>query len=134
MPKPAAGDIRNSPHPIDIHVGSRIRLKRIIEGLSQWDLAAEVGVTSQAIQKYERATCRASASMLWKLATALNTSVSAFYEGLADAVDEPRADPGSEAGEEYLTLFRAYRAIPTEGQRRALRNIARELSTAGATP
>src|ERR1700751_2060302 len=70
------------PNPIDRHVGLRIRLRRKELGISQEKLAESIGLTFQQVQKYERAANRVSASKLWEVARALNTTVAYFYEGL----------------------------------------------------
>src|ERR1700759_5103941 len=75
------------PNPIDVHVGSRVRLRRTLLGLSQERLAGALGLTFQQVQKYERAANRVSASKLFEIARALSTSVSYFYEGLNAADD-----------------------------------------------
>lgn len=72
------------PDPIDVHVGIRLRLRRTMLRLSQEQLAATVGVTFQQIQKYERGSNRVSASRLYDLSEALNTSISYFFEDLDD--------------------------------------------------
>ncbi len=74
----------NGPNPIDLHVGSRIRLRRKVLGVSQESLAADLGLTFQQIQKYERGTNRVSASKLYEIARSLQTTTSYFFEGFAD--------------------------------------------------
>ncbi len=71
-----------TPHPIDVHVGRRLRLRRSLMGLSQEKLAELVGVTFQQIQKYERGTNRIGSSRLYRLAQVLQVPVSYFFEGL----------------------------------------------------
>lgn len=81
------------PHPIDRHVGLRLRLRRRQLGISQEKLAEAVGITFQQVQKYERGANRVSASRLWELARALKVSVDHFFEGL-DPGDEDLPDMG----------------------------------------
>ena len=71
-------------NPVDLHVGSRVRMRRKILGVSQQQLADSLGLTFQQVQKYERGANRISASKLYAVATALQTPVSYFFEGLAD--------------------------------------------------
>jgi transcriptional regulator with XRE-family HTH domain len=78
-------DLDRGPNPIDRHVGLRIRMRRKELGISQEKLAESIGLTFQQVQKYERAANRVSASKLWEMARALNTSVAYFYEGLGEA-------------------------------------------------
>src|SRR5690349_5543825 len=86
-----ANELDSGPNPIDQHVGLRIRLRRKELGVSQEKLAHAIGLTFQQVQKYERAANRVSASKLYEMARALDTSVAYFFEGLADAVDETGA-------------------------------------------
>ena len=74
----------DGPHPVDSHVGLRIRMRRKEMGVSQERLAESLGITFQQVQKYERGANRVSASKLWEIATALRTPVSYFYDGLSD--------------------------------------------------
>ncbi|RAK52539.1 helix-turn-helix domain-containing protein [Phenylobacterium deserti] len=73
------------PHPVDRHVGLRIRMRRKEMGVTQEALADALGLTFQQIQKYERAANRVSASKLWEIAQALNAPIAYFYEGLGEA-------------------------------------------------
>lgn len=81
--------VQGVPHAIDIHVGNRIRSLRLERGLSQEDLGAEVGVSYQQIQKYERGTNRVSASRLYALAVALEIGIEWFFaeSAIAPATD-----------------------------------------------
>lgn len=76
------------PNPIDTHVGSRIRLRRKTLGISQEKLADQLGLTFQQVQKYERGANRVSASKLYEIARALQSSIAFFFEGLADPMGE----------------------------------------------
>ncbi len=71
-------------HPIDIHVGQRVRFKRKMMGLTQTDLAQKVSLTFQQIQKYEKGENRISASKLFQISQILGTNVSFFFEGYSD--------------------------------------------------
>ncbi|WP_368187014.1 helix-turn-helix domain-containing protein [Aestuariibius sp. HNIBRBA575] len=119
-------------HPVDVHVGKRIRHRRWMIGTTQQQLAEKVGIKFQQIQKYETGMNRVSASRLWDIAHALDVPVSFFFEGLA-AGDMPQTD-GSMPSDilsdrEALELLRSYYAIP-ENQRRRLFDLARVLSEA----
>jgi transcriptional regulator with XRE-family HTH domain len=76
--------IVDGPHPIDLHVGSRIRLQRILRGLTQSELAKLVGISFQSVQKYEHGENRVSASRLHEFAVALTVSEQFFFDGLGD--------------------------------------------------
>jgi transcriptional regulator with XRE-family HTH domain len=84
----------DGPDPIDIHIGGRVRRRRLMLHLSQAKLGDELGRTFQAIQKYETGENRISASALWRLAVALSTPVGYFFDGLGeDAMAEPGNSP-----------------------------------------
>lgn len=73
-------DGKKKPNPIDVHVGSRVRLKRTMLGMSQEKLGENLGITFQQIQKYEKGTNRIGASRLQEIATVLSTPVGFFFE------------------------------------------------------
>ncbi len=85
----------DGPHPVDRHVGLRIRMRRKEIGVTQEGLADALGLTFQQVQKYERAANRVSASKLWEIAQALRTNVAYFYEGLTEGEVTAAADVGS---------------------------------------
>ncbi|MCU0829220.1 MAG: helix-turn-helix domain-containing protein [Tabrizicola sp.] len=117
-------------HPVDAHVGKRIRHRRWMVGMTQQQLADKVGIKFQQIQKYETGMNRVSASRLWDVADALGVSISFFFEGLADGQAAAAAAQGDMmADKEALELVRSYYAIP-EAQRRRLFDLARVLSEA----
>jgi transcriptional regulator with XRE-family HTH domain len=76
----------NEPHPIDVYVGGRMRLRRIQLGLSQGALASKIGVSFQAVQKYESGDIRISASRLYDVAQVLQVSPAFFFEGYPDGM------------------------------------------------
>jgi len=124
-------------HPVDVHVGKRIRHRRWMVGMTQQQLGEIVGIKFQQIQKYETGMNRVSASRLWDIAAALDVEISFFFEGLEGGhVDDVFAATSEEkhrgdllADKEALQLVRAYYAIP-EAQRRRLFDLARVLSDA----
>jgi len=89
----------SNPDPVDIYVGSRLRMRRLMLGLSQEKLASAIGLTFQQIQKYEKGTNRIGASRLFQLANALSTNVQYFYENIQSA------DRDNEDAREVLTLL-----------------------------
>lgn len=120
-------------HPVDVHVGKRIRHRRWTLGTTQQQLADRVGIKFQQIQKYETGANRVSASRLWDIAAALGVPVSFFFEGM-DGQDHAGIGRGESPGDllsdrEALELLRSYYAIP-EAQRRRLFDLARVLSDA----
>jgi transcriptional regulator with XRE-family HTH domain len=74
--------IVDGPDTIDQHVGGQLRLRRAQSGLTQTELGAKVGLSFQAVQKYETGDNRISASRLYQLARVLEVSLSYFFEGL----------------------------------------------------
>src|SRR5436189_681918 len=68
-------------NPVDVHVGSRVRLRRMMLGMSQEKLGESLGITFQQIQKYEKGTNRIGASRLQHIARVLTMPVSYFFEG-----------------------------------------------------
>lgn len=118
------------PHPVDVHVGKRVRHRRWLVGITQQQLAEKVGIKFQQIQKYETGANRISASRLWDIAAVLGCPVSYFFEGLDMNEAAPSSLPGDLlADREALELVRSYYAIP-EQQRRRLFELARVLSDA----
>lgn len=69
------------PHPVDVHVGQRVRERRILLGMSQQNLGIAIGITFQQIQKYEKGTNRIGCSRLFDLAEAQNVPIAYFFEG-----------------------------------------------------
>ncbi len=78
------------PNPIDLHVGSRVRLQRMLLGMSQEKLGERLGLTFQQIQKYEKGINRIGASRLFDLAQVLGVSVQFFYDEAPGRVGTPR--------------------------------------------
>ncbi len=119
------------PHPVDVHVGKRVRHRRWLIGMTQQQLAERVGIKFQQIQKYETGANRISASRLWDIAEALDVPVSFFFEGLEEAAkpeaDKPAVPADLMGDKEALDLVRSYYSIP-ENQRRRLFELARVLS------
>ena len=122
-------------HPVDVHVGKRIRHRRWITGTTQQQLAEKVGIKFQQIQKYETGMNRVSASRLWEIAHALKVDVSFFFDGINEEIgvtSEPGNLPADLLGDrEALELLRSFYAIP-ETQRRRLFDLARVLSDTAA--
>ena len=117
-------------HPVDVHVGKRVRHRRWLIGMTQQQLAERVGIKFQQIQKYETGANRISASRLWDIADALDVSVAFFFEGLEDThvAEQDAVAPADLLGDkEALDLVRSYYAIP-ENQRKRLFELARVLS------
>ena len=129
----------DTPHPVDIHVGSRVRLRRIELGINQTKLAAELGLTFQQVQKYERATNRISASRLFHIGKVLGVNVASFYEGYEEAgAPWGFAEPPAEAFQsdllqrrDTIELVNAFYAIDNPTLRRQLLDLAKGLAVGG---
>lgn len=126
-----------APNPVDRHVGLRIRLRRKELGVSQEKLAESVGLTFQQIQKYERAANRVSASKLWEVAQALNTSVAYFFEGLGDPPPGEARRPSPSVQEFLLTpegmeLATTFPRIRRSRVRRRVLDLVRSVAEDGA--
>ncbi|QPC86514.1 helix-turn-helix domain-containing protein [Mesorhizobium sp. NBSH29] len=129
---------KKKPNPIDIHVGSRIRLRRNIQGMSQEKLGESLGITFQQIQKYEKGTNRVGASRLQAIASILNVPVSFFFE---DAPGHEAANRGGLAEDsstayvvdflsspEGLQLNRAFVRIADPKVRRKVVDLVKALA------
>ncbi len=96
-------DSKKRPNPIDTHVGTRIRLRRNMLGMSQEKLGESLGITFQQVQKYEKGTNRVGASRLQAIASILNVPVSFFFE---DAPNMNQASGLAEpTGTDYVVDF-----------------------------
>ena len=129
---------KRKPNPVDIHVGSRVRLRRTMSGMSQEKLGDSVGISFQQIQKYEKGTNRIGASRLLQIATVLSTPISLFFEGAPGASSDPQSGFAGSASTNYvvdflsssegLQLNRAFVKIPDQKVRRKLIELARVLA------
>ncbi len=114
-------------HPVDEHVGQRIRHCRWMVGMTQQQLAEAVGIKFQQIQKYETGANRVSASRLWDISRALGAPIDHFFEGLEPGAGrEGNAVAEILADKEALELMRTLRSFP-HAQRRRLFELARAL-------
>lgn len=145
MPRTTSDQSEGGPDAVDVHVGSRIRLRRTLLGMSQSALAEQVGLTFQQIQKYERGANRVSASRLWEFSHALDVPVSFFFddmdsqtaargEALSSAHRAPEGagrDDSVLARRETLELVRAYYRIGDPGVRRRLFDLTKATAHIG---
>jgi transcriptional regulator with XRE-family HTH domain len=117
------------PNPVDRHVGSRVRMRRIMLGMSQEKLGEGLGLTFQQIQKYEKGTNRIGASRIQQISEILRVPVSFLFEGspgssaaARDFGDAPSPTYIADflATAEGLALIRAFTLIPNIKLRRAI--------------
>ncbi len=117
-------------HPVDVHVGQRLRWRRWVVGMTQQQLGDLVGIKFQQLSKYESGASRISVSRMWDVAAAMEVPVSFFFDGIeGQAPDTGEACGDIFHGKEALDLVRTYYAIP-ENQRRQLFDLACALSAA----
>ncbi|MGY6632858.1 MAG: helix-turn-helix domain-containing protein [Alkalilacustris sp.] len=114
-------------HPVDRHVGGRLRQRRMAIGMTQQALAKSLGVTFQQVQKYELGVNRISASRLWLVARVLDVPVSFFFEGLESQPAGGDRGRGAQLDREAQALLRSFACI-SEPRRRRLLDLARSLS------
>jgi transcriptional regulator with XRE-family HTH domain len=88
------------PDPIDIHVGKRIKLRRTLLHISQEQLAGDIGVTFQQVQKYESGHNRVSASRLFDISRVLNCPISYFFEDIGPETTGVRTTPAARSPED----------------------------------
>lgn len=129
---------------IDLHVGQRVRLRRTLLGMSQEQLGAELNITFQQVQKYERGTNRISASRLWDIGQILDAPVSYFFGDMTeltmqhsprrmsqggmqfDSGDDHVKDPM--ARRETLELVRAYYTIERPQVRKRISDMVKSIA------
>ena len=130
--------------PIDVHVGSRVRLRRTLLGLSQERLGEAVGLTFQQIQKYERGANRIGSSRLYDLAHVLDVPVSFFFDDMSDDVkqrdaaqytspaegddENGGAEPNPLNRRETLELVRAYYRIASPRVRKRMFELVKAVA------
>jgi len=119
--------LRDGPDPVDVHVGKRIRERRVSLGMSQAKLGEYLGLTFQQIQKYERGANRISASKLWALSNLFKVSVEWFFDGLGKA---GKGQKDVMTRPEARQLARYYSACPksTRNHLRALIRATADMS------
>jgi len=132
------------PDPVDAHVGSRVRLRRMLLGMSQERLGESMGLTFQQVQKYEKGVNRIGASRLFQISKILDVPVQFFFEeaphigGDGAKPAKGMAEPESEAfileflnSREGLELNRAFVKIADPKVRKSIVDLVRALSASG---
>ncbi|WNK00158.1 helix-turn-helix transcriptional regulator [Thalassospiraceae bacterium LMO-JJ14] len=135
-----------TPHPVDVHVGSRVRLRRTMLGMSQEKLGEAVGLTFQQIQKYERGANRIGCSRIYQFSSILEVPVSFFFQDMptitlpgSSKPIKPIATGMSDQGQENITddplarqetleLVRAYYRIQDDKIRKRLFDLLRSMA------
>ncbi|MCP4385501.1 MAG: helix-turn-helix transcriptional regulator [Hyphomicrobiales bacterium] len=128
---------KKQPNPIDIHVGSRVRLRRMMLSMSQEKLGDSLGITFQQIQKYEKGTNRIGASRLQNIARVLNVPISFFFEDApgGEQAASGMAEPQSASyvvdflsSAEGIQLNKAFVRIKDAKVRRKVIDLVRSIS------
>lgn len=132
-----------TPNPVDKYVGSRVRMRRIMLGLSQEKLGDALGLTFQQIQKYEKGTNRIGASRLHQIADILQVPVSFMFEGgpaSSTGVDGMGEAPSPAyvsdflATSEGLALTRAFTKITDAKLRRSIVDLVEQIAATQSQP
>lgn len=131
-PQPKYGRGTGVPNPIDVHVGARIRMRRLLLGMNQETLANALGLTFQQVQKYEGGANRVSASRLSAMAEILSVPISYFFGDLqpedADISPEDRQWREQLQRPETIEFIRLYYAIPDQQVRRQFLEMAKTVA------
>ena len=130
------------PNPIDVHVGSRIRLRRTLLGLSQEKLGEAIGLTFQQVHKYERGANRVGSSRLYDLSRVLDVSIAYFFDEMPNTVQDKSPsrlmglahpptveyEPDPMAKRETLELVRAYYKITEPSVRKKVFDLIKSIA------
>jgi transcriptional regulator with XRE-family HTH domain len=125
-------------NPIDKHVGSRVRMRRLMLDMSQTDLGDALGLTFQQVQKYEKGANRIGASRLQHLSQILQVPVPFFFEGAPASIGRPAAEASADASSSFvsdflatsegLDLVRAFTCIEDAKLRRAIVRLVEQIA------
>lgn len=124
------------PNPVDVHVGSRVRLRRMLVGMSQEKLGDMLGLTFQQVQKYEKGANRVGASRLYQISQILGVSVQFFFDDMQAGDGTGKASEGTTSpyvmdfvsSAEGLQLNRAFTRIDQPAVRKKLLELVKSLS------
>ena len=136
---PAYGRGTGVPDPVDVHVGARIRTRRLLLGMNQDTLATALGLTFQQVQKYESGANRVSASRLFETAEVLGVTPEYFFSGLPFD-DEGEPTPEDQRAREMMQrpetidLVRVYCGISDPAIRRKFMEMARVMASSPPAP
>ena len=129
--------MQKSPNPVDIYVGNRVRMRRLMLDISQTRLADALGVTFQQVQKYEKGVNRISASRLQQMSHFLQIPIPFFFEGLpspsqgskkTQSVPFPTYVSDFVATSGGLSLTKAFMAIKRSNLRRAVVDLVEQVA------
>ncbi len=143
--KPLYGRGTGKPHPVDVHVGARVRQRRVLLGMNQTKLGEALGIAFQQVQKYENGTNRISASRLYDLSRVFDVPVEHFFEDISAVVAAsspaatkrgaakklPSYEPDPMTTQETMRLVRSYYSIDDAKIRKRVYELTKTLG-AGA--
>jgi transcriptional regulator with XRE-family HTH domain len=132
--------VKKAPNPTDKHVGSRVRMRRMMLSMSQEKLGDALGLTFQQVQKYEKGTNRIGASRLQQIADILQVAVAFFFEGAPHAAGTSRAEGFADApspayvadflaSSDGLALTKAFMLITDPKLRRRIVDLIEQIAT-----
>jgi len=131
---------KKAPNPIDKHVGSRVRMRRMMLNMSQEKLGDALGLTFQQVQKYEKGTNRIGASRLQQISAILQVPVSFFFDGAPHVAGSARPEGMGEAPSpayvsdflatsDGLALTKAFMRISDNKLRRRIVDLVEQIAT-----
>lgn len=121
---PVSKPRKNTPHPVDVYVGGRIRLRRIRAGISQEKLGMGLGISFQQVQKYEKGSNRVSASSLYRISTILHANPGWFFEGYKNGHAPVHQEMSFLSETETLRTLRAFGKVDSKIVRDRLVDVA----------
>ena len=130
---------KKNPNPIDVHVGNRVRMRRMLVGMSQEKLGDALGLTFQQVQKYEKGANRVSASRLYQMSSTLGVPIQFFFDDIPISNQAPSSEgmaEGDSAGvlmdflnsSEGFQMGRAFSAIEDSNVRRRVLDLVKAIS------
>ena len=122
---------KKAPNPTDKHVGARVRMRRMMLGMSQEKLGDALGLTFQQVQKYENGANRISAGRLQRIADVFDTPITFFYTGISDSGKHHTSQPefGLFQTGDVIRLVRAYSQIKERGVRLELLRLTEAIAS-----
>lgn len=124
--------LKKIPNPIDRHVGSRVRMRRMLAGVSQEKLGDALGLTFQQVQKYEKGVNRVGAGRLVRVGEALDVPVSFFFGATDGGGEDTREILGFLDTSYSLRLLRAFSRIPHSEVQRAIVDLVESIAPPAA--
>jgi transcriptional regulator with XRE-family HTH domain len=134
--------IMSNAHPVDVHVGRRLRLRRTVLGMSQETIGSAIGVSFQQVQKYERGINRMGSSRLYDFAKLLKVSVGYFFDGFGDNYSEnnmvealgaaendvPKFEHEEFPNREVMDIIRSYYRIKSPAMRKRIADLIKAMA------